>query len=133
MKIRTLRTVISKPLTTLSALALGGVLLTGCAGKPPTAEMAIANSALQSAIESGASTYAAPDLIKAQDKWSKAEAANNKHDYEAAQRWAEQAEIDARVAQRKAQAAKVTKALDEAKKSIQDIREENQRLLQLNQ
>ena len=50
-----------------------------------------------------------------------------KEDYEDARTLAEQAEWDARVAERKAQAAKAQKAVEDAQQGIQELREEGMR------
>ncbi|MCG7373981.1 MULTISPECIES: DUF4398 domain-containing protein [Pseudomonas] len=113
-----------------SALPLGSVvllsaaLLTGCAGNPPTAQMAVTQSAVNEAVSGGGNQYAPLETKSAQDKWTQAQTALNAEDYEQAKQLAEQAEWDARLATRKTQAAKADAALQDAQKSIQQIREE---------
>jgi predicted S18 family serine protease len=63
----------------------------------------------------------------AQEKWKQAEMAMQKENYEEARKLAEQAEWDARVAERKAEAAKAQKAVDDAQQGIQELREEGMR------
>jgi hypothetical protein len=53
--------------------------------------------------------------------------AMQKENYEEARKLAEQAEWDARVAERKAEAAKAQKAVDDAQQGIQELREEGMR------
>ena len=66
----------------------------------------------------------------AQDKLKQAEIAMHDKQYDDAKRLAEQAEWDARVAERKAQAAKAEKAVQDAHEGVQDLREEGMRSAQ---
>ena len=63
----------------------------------------------------------------AQDKFKQAEIAMHDKQYDEAKRLAEQAEWDARVAERKAQAAKAQKALQDSREGVRDLREEGLR------
>ena len=128
MKANTLESPLSRfQLPKLAAVALGGLLLVGCAGNPPNEQFAVTESAVRSAVSAGATEYAAPEMRDAQEKWKQAEMAMQKENYEEARRLAEQAEWDARVAERKAQAAKAQKAVDESEQGIQQLREEGMR------
>lgn len=111
----------------LAAVALGGLLLAGCAGNPPTEQFAVTESAVRSAVSAGGTEYAAVEMRKAQEKWKQAEMAMQKEKYDEARLLAEQAEWDARVAERKAQAAKAQKAVEDAKQSIEELRKESMR------
>ncbi|MFS0828307.1 MULTISPECIES: DUF4398 domain-containing protein [Pseudomonas] len=112
----------------LAALALGSSLvLAGCAGKPPTEQYAVTQSAVNSAVSAGGTEFAAVEMKAAQDKFKKAEIAMHDKKYEDAKVLAEQAEWDARVAERKAQAAKAQKAVQDARQGVQDVREEGLR------
>lgn len=114
-------------LSKLSTAVLGAVMLAGCAGNPPTEQFAVTESAIRSAVSSGATQFAPVEMRAAQDKWRDAELAMQKEDYEDARTLAEQAEWDARVAERKAQAAKAQKAVEDAQQGIQELREEGMR------
>jgi uncharacterized lipoprotein YmbA len=112
----------------LAALALGSsFILAGCAGNPPTEQYALAQSAVNSAVSAGGTEYAAVETKSAQDKFKAAEIAMHDEDYEKAKVLAEQAEWDARVAERKAQAAKAQKAVDDAHQGVEDLRQEGLR------
>lgn len=112
----------------LAALALGSSLvLAGCAGNPPTEQYAVSQSAVNSAVSAGGTEFAAVEMKAAQDKLKQAEIAMHDKQYDDAKRLAEQAEWDARVAERKAQAAKAEKALQDAHQGVQDLREEGLR------
>jgi hypothetical protein len=115
----------------LAALALGTTfVLAGCAGKPPTEQYAVTQSAVNSAVSAGGTEYAAVEMKAAQDKFKQAEIAMHDENYEKAKVLAEQAEWDARLAERKAQAGKAAKAVQDAKQGVQDLREEGMRSAQ---
>ncbi|GAC1038235.1 DUF4398 domain-containing protein [Pseudomonas sp. No.117] len=135
MKSATAQTSFSKACTLkLAALALGSsLLLAGCAGNPPTAQMAVTQSAVNEAVSSGGNQFAPIETKSAQDKWTQAQTALSNEKYAEAKQLAEQAEWDARLATRKTQAAKAEAALKDAQNSIQQIREEGQINLQLQQ
>ena len=131
MKMNTIESPLSRfQLPKLAAVALGGLLLVGCAGNPPNEQFAVTESAVRGAVSAGATEYAPVDMRAAQEKWKQAELAMQKENYEEARRLAQQAEWDSRVAERKAQAAKAQKAVEDAQKGIQELREESMRGLQ---
>lgn len=117
-----------KPKLLLAALVAGSVLaLTGCAGNPPTAQIAVANQAVNAAETAGATEFAPVEMRSARKKLHDAEGAEFKKDYKKAQALAEQAEWDARVAERKAQAAKVQRSVEDAQRGVEALRNESLR------
>ncbi|WGK62401.1 DUF4398 domain-containing protein [Halopseudomonas sp. SMJS2] len=77
--------------------------LVGCASTPPpTSQLATAQQALNAADTAESARYAPVELRKAREKMLQAEQANVAEEYERARYLAEQAEWDARVAERKA-------------------------------
>ncbi len=115
----------------LAALALGSsFILAGCAGNPPSEQFAVSQSAVNSAVSSGGTEFAAVEMKAAQDKLKQAEIAMHDEKYDEARRLAEQAEWDARVAERKAQAAKAEKAVQDARQGVNDLRDEASRSVQ---
>ncbi|WP_426112109.1 DUF4398 domain-containing protein [Pseudomonas sp. DSP3-2-2] len=115
----------------LAALALGAsFVLAGCAGNPPSEQYAVTQSAVNSAVSAGGTEYAAVEMKSAQDKLKQAETAMQDQKYDEARRLAEQAEWDARVAERKAQAAKAEKAVQDARQGVNELREEGMRQVQ---
>ncbi|OEC37386.1 protein of unknown function [Pseudomonas cuatrocienegasensis] len=115
----------------LAALLIGSsVILAGCAGNPPTEQFAVTQSAVNNAVSAGATEYAAVEMQSARDKLKQAELAMHDEDYEKAKRLAEQAEWDARVAARKAQAAKAERAVQDANQGIEELRQEGMRSTQ---
>ncbi|WP_442969299.1 DUF4398 domain-containing protein [Pseudomonas sp. TUM22785] len=114
--------------TVLAALVAGSsALLVGCAGNPPTEQFAVTNTVVKSAVSAGGPQYAPVEMKNAQDKLAQAENLLREERYDEARRIAEQAEWDARVAERKALATKAQKTLDDAQKGVQQIREEGSR------
>jgi hypothetical protein len=115
----------------LAALALGtSFLLAGCAGNPPSEQYAVTQSAVNAAVTAGGTEYAAVEMKSAQDKFKQAELAMQEKKYDEARKYAEQAEWDARVAERKAQAAKAQKAVQDARQGVNELREEGMRQAQ---
>ncbi|MBV4460096.1 DUF4398 domain-containing protein [Pseudomonas sp. COR58] len=134
MELKTMKTQTSStPLRNLKlvALALGaGVVLAGCAGNPPTEQYAVTQSAVNSAVSAGGTEFAAVEMKQAQDKLKQAEIAMHDKKYDQARTLAEQAEWDARVAERKAQAMKAEQAVKDSQKGVQELRQESQRTVQ---
>ncbi|TWC59048.1 uncharacterized protein DUF4398 [Pseudomonas sp. SJZ080] len=115
----------------LAALAIGSsFVLAGCAGNPPTEQYAVTQSAVNSAVSAGGTEFAAVEMKSAQDKLKQAEIAMHDKKYDEAKMLAEQAEWDARVAERKAQAIKAEQAVKDSQKGVQELRQESQRTVQ---
>jgi hypothetical protein len=137
MELNTMKTRTAKPASTslrglkLAALAIGSsFILAGCAGNPPTEQYAVTESAVKSAVSAGGTEFAAVEMKSAQDKLKQAEMAMHDKKYEEARMLAEQAEWDARVAERKAQAVKAEQAVKDSQKGVQELRQESQRTVQ---
>ncbi|WP_150732072.1 DUF4398 domain-containing protein [Pseudomonas fluorescens] len=115
----------------MAALAIGGsLMLAGCAGNPPTEQFAVTESAVNSAVSAGGTEFAAVEMKAAQDKLKQAEIAMHDKKYDQAKVLAEQAEWDARVAERKAQAMKAEQSVKDSQKGVQELRQESQRTVQ---
>jgi len=134
MELKPMNTCTAKPSSTglrglkLAALAIGSsFILAGCAGNPPSEQYAVTQSAVNSAVSAGGTEFAAVEMKSAQDKLKQAEIAMHDKKYDEAKRLAEQAEWDARVAERKAQAMKAQKALQDSRQGVQELREEGMR------
>ncbi|MGV8891287.1 MAG: DUF4398 domain-containing protein [Pseudomonas sp.] len=137
MELKTMKTRTAKssfpPLRSLklAALAIGSSLvLAGCAGNPPSEQFAVTESAVNSAVSAGGTEFAAVEMKSAQDKLKQAEIAMHDKKYDEAKILAEQAEWDARVAERKAQAIKAELAVKDSQKGVQELRQESQRTVQ---
>jgi hypothetical protein len=137
MELKTMKTRTGTPSFTqlrslkLAALALGtSLILAGCAGNPPTEQYAVTQSAVNDAVSAGGTEFAAVEMKSAQDKLKQAEIAMHDKQYDQARTLAEQAEWDARVAERKAQAAKAEQSVKDAQTGVQELRQESQRSVQ---
>lgn len=107
-------------------------LLTGCGSSRPSAEsvaptVRAASTAADQADQSGASQHAALELRTARQKVQQAQAALDSGDTERALRLAEQAEVDAALAEATARAATAQAAVEEVRETIRVLREEIQR------
>ena len=112
----------------LAVFAASSLLaLAGCSGNPPTAQLAVTTQALNAAETAGAAEFAPVEMQSARQKMNDAEKADFEKDYKKAKDLAEQAEWDARVAERKAQAAKVQRAVDDAEHGVEELRNEGLR------
>lgn len=111
----------------VTALALVLLALSGCAGTPPVEQYALSRSAVNAAVSAGGTEFAAVEMKSAHDKLKQAEIALHTKQYAQALQLAEQAEWDARVAERRAQAAKAERAVEDARQGVQDLREEGLR------
>ncbi|UCH53158.1 MAG: DUF4398 domain-containing protein [Pseudomonadota bacterium] len=98
--------------------------LSACAGAPPTAELTRSESAVSQAIEVGARNYAQLDLHAAEQKLEQARAAAKTGDNDKARRLAEQAQVDAELAEAKSLSTKAQRSVAELKESIQLLRKE---------
>jgi DNA-binding transcriptional regulator YiaG len=107
-------------LTTVSLWGLGG-----CASMPPPqGEMAAGALAVNEAQEAEASQYAPAELRSARKKMEVAEQAMANEDYKKARRFAEQALVDAQLAEAKARAEIQRQDVEELRKSIELLRRE---------
>jgi Domain of unknown function (DUF4398) len=92
-------------------IGCAAVVIAGCAStKPPTEQMAVSKSAIANAVSAGGSEYAPVEMRTAQEKMDRAQRAMQKEDYEVARALAEEAQADARLAEKKAESGKAQKA-----------------------
>ncbi|NLY58786.1 MAG: DUF4398 domain-containing protein [Gammaproteobacteria bacterium] len=107
------------------------VTLAGCASTPPpSSQLATAQQAVNSADTARSAEFAPLELRTAREKLLQAEQANLAEEYDRARYLAEQAEWDARVAERKAQAEKARRGLESAQQGTRELREESLRRAQ---
>ena len=110
---------------TLLAIAAASLALAGCASVPaPTEQMAVSKSAIANAASAGGGEHASIEMRSAQDKMDRANAAIAKEDFESARWLAEEAQVDARLAEKKAQSAKARKAALVMNEDLRVLREE---------
>jgi Domain of unknown function (DUF4398) len=93
-------------------------------------KIAVAKASIARAEQSGAPQSAPLELATARDKLARAEKANAKHDDKPAEQWADQANIDAQVAEATAIQDKSKKAEAEFDTSMQALRQESNRATQ---
>jgi len=100
-------------------------LAAGCASIPaPTEQIAVSKAAVKSAINEGGNEYAPLETKSAIDKMTAADRAMAEKKYLDAKRLAEQAELDAKLAETKADYAKTQKAVEDSQESNRVLREE---------
>ncbi|MDO5087995.1 MAG: DUF4398 domain-containing protein [Comamonadaceae bacterium] len=104
-------------------------LLAACSSvPPPKEEMAVAKTTVDRVTAApGTAASAAVELQAARDKLTRAQRAMHDKDYVQARRLAEQAQVDARLAESKAAAARGQQAVRELQESIRALNDELQR------
>lgn len=101
------------------------MLIASCASTPaPTEQMAVSKAAVNSASSAGGNEFAPLQLKSAMEKMDSAEQAMAKKDYLRARQLAEQAQVDARLAEATARASKARKAADTLQEDSRVLRQE---------
>jgi len=109
----------------IGMIGCAAVVIAGCASiPPPTEQMAVSKSALANAVSAGGNEYASVEMRTAQEKMDRANRAMDKEDYVNARWLAEEAQADARLAEKKAHSAKAQKAASVMQDDIRVLREE---------
>jgi hypothetical protein len=109
----------------MGVIGCAAVVVAGCASTPaPTEQMAVSKSAIANAASAGGGEYAPVEMRIAQEKMDRASRAMAKEDYEVARSLAEEAQADARLAEKKAESAKARKAAVVMQDDIRVLREE---------
>src|SRR5262245_6406384 len=107
------------------AVAFG---IVACASTPmPTDKLAVAKTAVDRAEQAQAAQFAQVELTTARNKLASAQAAAEKHDADVASRMADQAEVDAQLAEFTARAKQQEQLVDQMDASLRDLRNEAQR------
>lgn len=110
------------------ALAVIAAAVAACATSPvPNEKIAVAKVAVQRAEQSGAPQSAPVELASARDKLARAEKADADHQVNPAIDLADQATIDAQVAEATAQKQRAAKAAAEFDASMLALRQESNR------
>src|SRR5262245_8652393 len=94
---------------------------------PPNEQMAASRTAIESAEVAGANKTAPVEIAQAREKFTAAQLAANNGDNERARRFAEQALVDAQLAQAKASTAHSREGLEQAENAMRSLREETDR------
>jgi hypothetical protein len=113
------------PLSLAAIAATGVLMLSACASTPPpNAELAVSTAAVAHAVGAGAPELAPAEMRSARDKLDRANSAFASRDYEAARNLAEQARVDALLAEAKSESTKATRAADAMAESNRVLRQE---------
>ena len=114
--------------TTRFTIIAAGVILIGCATtRPPTRALTRAELGVRAAREAGADEASSLDLKRAADKLEQAKKAMAAERYEQARRLAESAQVDAELAQAKAEGEVVRRAADQLQRRVDAIQSEAER------
>ncbi|MDM8547299.1 DUF4398 domain-containing protein [Candidatus Venteria ishoeyi] len=119
-----------KSITSLGLL-LSALLLVACSSIPkPVAELASAQTLIESAETSEAGSYAPVELDRAKGKLQRAKAAVDRRDYKTATQLANEAQADAKLAATKATAARVQQSAKEMDATVKGMANELERAQQ---
>lgn len=106
------------------------ILMAGCATSletPATSKVAVSSAAIDNAVAAGGPEYAPIEMGLAREKMAKARKAMADKEYQEAMDLAAEAEVDAKLAQSKANSSKAQKSADALQEDIRVLREEMQR------
>jgi hypothetical protein len=107
------------------AIAFG---IVACASAPmPSDKLAVAKTAVERAEQAQAAQFAQVELTTARNKLAAAQAAADKHDADVAARMADQAEVDAQLAEYTARAKQQEQLVEQMDAGLRDLRNEAQR------
>lgn len=110
---------------TLAAAWIGLAALAGCATTPPpTDQLAVSTAALTHATNAGSGEYAPLEMSLAQDKLGRARTALAAKDNGTALALAQQAQLDAQLAESKAESIKARKSAEALQDAARALREE---------
>jgi len=129
--LKSYRSILVKGTAIGTAVVLGVLGMAVYAGTPiPNEKIAVAKSSIQRAEQSGAPEFAPVELASARDKLARAETAAAHRDAQPATMLAEQANVDAQLAEATAIQQRSHKAAIEFDASMQALRQETQRTSQ---
>jgi hypothetical protein len=114
---------------TVGCIILVILMVTGCGPKmrPPHDVISNAEMAINRARDANAITYAPLDLKFAEEKVAKAKEAMSMENYEEADQLAQDAMLDAQVAETKSRAEKAKKVSQDMQENIDSLQQELQR------
>jgi septal ring factor EnvC (AmiA/AmiB activator) len=102
--------------------------IVACASAPmPVEKLAVAQTAVQRAEQAQAAQFAQVELTTARNKLAAAQAAADKHDADVAARMADQADVDAQLAESTARAKQQQQLVDQMEAGLRDLRDETLR------
>jgi septal ring factor EnvC (AmiA/AmiB activator) len=107
------------------AIAFG---IVACATAPmPVDKLAVAKTSIDRAEQAQAAQFAQTELATARNKYAAAQAAADKNEAEVAARMADQADVDAQLAESTARAKQQQQLVGEMEDSLRDLRNETLR------
>ena len=113
---------------TASYLGLSALVFAGCSSvRPPREEIATAELAVREAQQSKAPQHASLELRMATEKLTRARQAMRDEDYVVARRLAEQALVDAQLAESKARSIQARQMASQLREGIETLRKEAER------
>lgn len=113
------------PTLTALAVPLLTLAVAACASTPPpTEQLAVATAAVTHAGAAGAQALAPTEMDAARDKLRRANLAMATQDHGLARQLAQQAQVDALLAEAKAESLRARKAADEVQAASRALREE---------
>lgn len=113
------------------ALVCSAIFLSGCESIPaPTEQLATSKAAVDNALSAGGNELAPLQLKSAVDKMEAAERAMGDKNYVLARQFAEEAQIDAKLAEAMARTNKAQKAAEALQESSRVLRQEIDRQIQ---
>jgi hypothetical protein len=102
--------------------------IVACASAPaPIEKLTIAKTSIERAEQAQAAQFAQVELNSARVKYAAAQAAADEHDAEVAARMADQADVDAQLAESTARARQQEQLVTEMDASLRDLRDETLR------
>ena len=102
--------------------------IVACASTPmPVEKLAVAKSSIERAEQAQAAQFAQVELQAARDKFAAAQSAAEQRDAEAAARMADQADVDAQLAESTARAKQQEQLVAQMEASLRDLRNETMR------
>lgn len=105
-------------------IGLSFMFISCASSRPPAEDIARAESTIKQAEQVGAQNYAPLEIREARKKLDRANNLVKEKEYEKARRLAEQAEVDAELAEAKTLSEKAQRAVRELRESIKALREE---------
>ncbi len=110
----------------LPVLIVGvSMLLAGCASTPaPTEQLAVSAAAVSRADSAGAATLAPAEMQMAREKLDQARLAMTREDFDNARNLAQEAQVDAQLAEAKSRSGKARKAAGELQEGVRVLRDE---------
>jgi hypothetical protein len=106
-------------------IAGGSIFMASCASTPaPTEQVAVSTAAVAHAVTAGGSESAPTEMRIAREKLDRANLAMAAKDYDRARSLAEEAQVDAQLAETKARSTKAQKAANELQEDSRVLREE---------